>query len=565
MRRKRIDILIKGGTVVDGRGSEPFEGDVGIEKDKIAFVRRNKELSDERTQVKAMRVIEARDLIVSPGFIDTHAHSEFTLLADPRAEGKICQGITTEINGNCGLSAAPLLGEALKQRGGDLEELGIRERWSTLKEYFEILQGRRISLNFLTLAGHGSIRGSAVGYQDRKLTDTDLKQMRLLLKETIGAGAAGLSTGLIYPPGVYSDTEELIVLCRALLQSDKKVLMRSPRPPFAGSWGRRPGAKEGVTGIYTTHMRSEGDSLIESLTEVIRIAKESGIRVHISHIKTSGDRNWNKIDEALTIIETARREGLGVTADRYPYTASSTDLDTVLPSWVYEGGSETETRRLKNAEVQGRIKKEILYDHPDMEYWENVCVSSVISAENGWMEGMSIAAIAARQGSQPVDALFRILIEEKLRVGAIFSSMSEENLRRFLSLPYVMIGTDSSARSSSGITRKGKPHPRGFGSFPRFLGRYVRDGSLASLSEAIRRITLLPGETFGLHERGVLREGAFADIVVFDYRRILDRATYSEPFLRPEGIGYVIVNGQPALWEGELTDTRAGRVLRHGR
>ena len=538
---EKIDILIKGGTIVDGCGSEPFEGDVGIEGERIVFIRRNMGLNDRKPEVKAERTIEALDLIVSPGFIDTHAHSEFTLPADPRAEGKIRQGITTEINGNCGLSAAPLNGEVLKQREGDFEEYGIRERWATFSEYFEMLEKRGLSLNFVTLAGHGNIRACVAGYQDRKLIGTDLKKMRLLLRESIREGAIGLSTGLIYPPGVYSSTEELIDLCSVLSQSGNK------------------------TCIYTSHMRSEGDMLIESVGETIRIARESCIKVHISHIKTSGEKNWHKIDEVSSIISAAIAEGLGVTADRYPYTSASTDLDTILPSWVYEGGSAMEIKKLETRELQAQIKKEILKEHPDGKYWENVYVSSVSSVKNRWMEGMSIASIARKQDSRTVDTLLEILVEENLRVGAIFSSMNEENLKRFLSLPYTMIGTDSSARSLSGVTRKGKPHPRGFGSFPRFLGKYVRDDSLMNLGEAVRKITYFPAETFGIYQRGILREGAFADVVVFDYRKILDKATYGEPFLGPEGVHYVIVNGRPALWEGELTDIRAGRVLRHGR
>lgn len=535
--RNKIDILIKGGTIVDGQGSEPFDGDIGIERDRIVFIRRNGRSAGEKFHVKAGSVIEARDLIVAPGFIDTHAHSEFTLLADPRAEGKISQGITTEINGNCGLSAAPLFGETLKQREADLEEMDIRERWETFREYFEILEGRGISMNFVTLAGHGNIKACVAGYQDRSPTEADLSKMGLLLKEAVKEGAIGLSTGLIYPPGVFSGTEELIGLCRVLKNSG---------------------------GIYTSHMRSEGHGLIGAIEETIRISKDSGINAHISHLKTSGRKNWHKIDEALSVIETARNGGLGVTADRYPYTAASTDLDTILPSWVYEGGSEEEIKKLRNEELKERIKKEVIDEHPDPEYWEKVYVSSVFSGKNRWMEGMSIASIAQKEDSEPVETLFKILLEEHLRVGAIFSSMSEDNLNRFLSLPYVMIGTDSSARSLSGETRRGKPHPRGFGSFPRFLGRYVRDGSLMNLSEAIRKITLFPAETFGIRNRGVLREGAFADIVVFDYRKILDCATYSDPFLRPLGISFVLVNGVSAVWEGELTDSRAGKVLRHG-
>ena len=528
---KKIDLLIKNGTVFDGTGKEPFEADIGIAGDKIAFVGKQSAISSQQSA----KNIDAKGLAVSPGFIDTHAHSEFTLLADPRAEGKISQGITTEINGNCGLSAAPLYGEAFEHREKDLAELGIKDRWSTFEEYFNILEGRGIALNFVTLAGHGNIRASVIGYKDKKPTASELKKIQALLQKTIDAGAIGLSTGLIYPPGIYSDTDELVSLAKSL-------------------------SKDRL--IYTSHMRSEGKGLIESIKEIIRIGKEANIKVHISHIKTSGKENWHKIDEAISLINSARKRGIKVTCDRYPYTASSTDLDTILPSWTYEGGAEKELRRLTSPSVQEKIKKEILHGHPDNDYWTKVSVSSVSSQKNKWMEGKTLAFISGRINIKPVDALFKILIEEKLRAGAIFSSMSEDNLRRFLSLPYAMIGSDSSARSASGITCEGKPHPRGFGSFPRFIGKYARDEEVRDLSEAVHKITMLPAKTFGIQKRGVIKEGTFADIVVFDPERIIDRATFGKPFLRPEGIHHVIVNGLPALWNGKFTGAATGKILR---
>ena len=545
---KKIDLLIKNGIVYDGTGGEPFEADVGIAGDRIAFIDKNSKFKIQNSK----KFIDAKGLAVSPGFIDTHAHSEFTVLADPRAEGKISQGITTEINGNCGLSAAPLYGEAFEHREKDLKELGIKERWSTFEEYFRILEKKGTALNFLTLAGHGNIRASVIGYKDKKPTASELKKMRDLLQKTIDAGAIGLSTGLIYPPGIYSGTNELIELCNVLSQN-----LKSPHPPFSK------GGRGGITsGIYTSHMRSEGKGLIESIKEIIRIGKEANIKVHISHIKTSGKENWDKIDEAISLINSARKKGLKVTCDRYPYTASSTDLDTILPSWTYDGGAKEELRRLKSSQVLEKIKKEILHGHPDNDYWTKVSVSSVSSQKNKWMEGKTLSYISRKINESPVDALFKILIEEKLRAGAIFSTMSEDNLRRFLSLPYAMIGSDSSARSMSGITYDGKPHPRGFGSFPGFLGKYVRDERLMSMSEAIYKITMLPAKTFGIQKRGIIKKGAFADIVVFDPERIIDRATFDKPFLKSEGINYVVVNGTPAVWKGKFTGTAAGKILR---
>jgi N-acyl-D-amino-acid deacylase len=418
----------------------------------------------------------------------------------------------------------------------------------------------------MTLAGHGNLRACTAGYQDRKLTAAEKKKMAILFRQAIRQGAAGLSTGLIYPPGIYSDTEELIELCKIFSHYNQKSnTIKSPHPPFSkGGQGGIIG-KVRKYGIYTTHMRSEGDCLLESLAEAIEIGRKSGIHVHISHIKTSGERNWHKIDGAITLIEKAKEDGIHITCDRYPYTASSTDLDTVFPKWVYEGGSEEELRKLKSREIREKIRRELHDAFPEKRLWESISLSSVPSRKNKWMEGKTIAYIAARRGSGPVDLLLDILIEERLRIGAIFSSMSEANLLRFLSLPCCMIGTDSSARSAGGPTHKGKPHPRGFGSFPRFLGTYVRNSGLTNMSEAVHKITMLPAATFGIHKRGVLRKGAFADIVVFDYKTINDKATFSEPFLRPEGIHYVVVNGEPALWEGVPTGIRSGKILRHGR
>jgi N-acyl-D-amino-acid deacylase len=532
----KIDLLIKNGLVFDGTCSEPFKANVGISFDKIVFVDCSIKGNGSRVRIKPDKVINAEGLSVAPGFIDTHAHSDFTLLADPRAEGKICQGITTEINGNCGLSAAPLYGEALHQREEDFKELGISERWSTFDEYFQILEKKGMAINFVTLVGHGNIRASVRGYEDKGLTKSDIKKTCGLLRESISRGAIGLSTGLIYPPGIYSKTEELIEIARCC----KKF-------------------------IYTTHMRSEGEKLIESMEETIRIGKEAGIKVHISHIKTSGEENWHKIGSALSLMGGLQKEGVLLTCDRYPYTASSTDLDTILPSWAYSGGREEELKRLKNTKLQGKMKKQILDAHPSKDYWKKISISSVFSRRNRWMEGRSLYDIAHVKGKEPVDILFDILIREKLRVNAIFASMHEKNLKKFLSLFYCMIGTDSSARCFSGPTCKGKPHPRSFGSFPRFLGKYVRNEHLMSMSEGIYKITMLPAKTFGIHKRGIIKKGAYADIVIFDHKRIIDKATFEEPFSRPDGIHYVFVNGVPVLWEGQLTGSKSGRVLRHGK
>jgi N-acyl-D-amino-acid deacylase len=519
-----LDYLLRNGTIIDGSGRDPFESNIGIEGDRISYIGNE--------DVEAAEVIDVEGLFISPGFIDAHAHSEFTLIADGRGEGKILQGVTTEINGNCGLSAAPLYGEALEERETELEELGITRRWSSFGEYFEILQKNGIGTNFVTLCGHGNLRGSVLGYRACSPDQGNLAEMKRLLSEAIRDGARGLSTGLAYAPGVYSETRELIELARVLSPSE----------------------------IYTSHIRSEGDRLTESVEEVLTIARETGVDAHISHIKTAGERNWEKIDEVIRLIGDALDGGINLTCDRYPYIAACTSLDTVLPEWVLEGGVEEELRRLRDQSLLGRVRSEIRPGDDD--YWKNVCISSVRKDVNRWMEGKSLHDIAECTGSDPVDMLFELLVDEGARVDAIFFSMSEENLKRFLTLPYTMVGSDSAARCSSGPTSKIRPHPRTFGTFPRFLGPYVRDKGLMDLPEAIKKITYLPAATFNLRGRGLIREGYFADIVVFDYARINDRATYSEPYLMPEGVEYVFINGSPALYEGMLTRNLSGRVLR---
>lgn len=526
--KQRIDILIKGGTVYDGSLGSPCVKDIAISGDIISAIG----IFDLN---KAVMVIDAQGLVVAPGFIDTHAHSDFTILADPRAEGKVSQGVTTEINGNCGMSAAPLYNKAFERRQSDLEELGIQERWNTFKEYFTLLEKRGIALNLATLVGHGNIRGSVMGYVDRLPSEDELLQMSDLLKTSIGEGAIGLSTGLIYPPGLYSKTEELIELSKVLKQNDL---------------------------VYATHMRSEGEMLVESVQEVIRISTEADIRAHISHIKTAGEKNWHKAAEVISMLEHARNAGIHLTCDRYPYTASSTDLDSLLPAWAYEGGNEEEIKRLMNPADRERLRKEIQSQAGKKEYWKTVIISSVGSVDNRWMEGKTIADVSAALDLDEIDTLFKVLIDERLRVGAVFLSMNEENLKKFISLKYCMIGSDSSARSFDGPTRKGKPHPRTFGTFPGFIGRFVRDSGIMGLPEAIYRTSLLPAETFSLKKRGCIKEHMYADIVIFDLNNIMDRATFDNPYQRSSGIQHVLVNGVPVIKDGEFAGNFPGRVLR---
>ena len=525
--KKHIDILIRDGCIIDGTGGDPYAADIAISGDTIRAI-------GAFAEGDADVVIGAKGLCVAPGFIDAHAHSDFTLLADPRAEGKILQGVTTEINGNCGMSAAPLYCAALEQREDDLRELGIRERWHTVNEYRELLGRRGTALNSAMLAGHGNIRASVVGYENRAPSPKERAEMKRLLDTAVQEGAIGLSTGLIYPPGIYAETSELVDLCSVLRSHDLP---------------------------YTSHMRSEGTKLLESITEIVSIGRDAGVRVHISHIKTAGRQNWQKADRAISIIEEARHRGVQLTCDRYPYVASSTDLDSLLPSWAFEGGNDREFERILHEETRGRLRAELLAQAGDAAYWEGVIISSVMTEKNRWMEGRSISRISADRGTAETETVLDILAEEHLRVGAIFLSMNEDNLRKFLSLPYCAVGSDSSARCLDGPTRRGKPHPRTFGTFPRFIGRYIRDCGLMPLPEAVHRATMLPATIFGLKTRGQLKEGMRADITIFDPGTIIDRATFEEPFTRPEGILYVLVNGTAAVWEGRATGRLAGRMI----
>ncbi len=526
-----IDYLLKDGFVIDGTGpdSELQKADIAIEGDCIKAIG---DLSDVRAEMS----ISIKGLIACPGFIDSHSHSDFTLLADGRAEGKICQGITTEINGNCGLSAAPLYGAALEQRESDLEELLIKDRWNNFKEYFRLLEKRRFSVNFLTLAGHGNIRASVAGYSDKPLSNADMNKMTRLLSDAMNAGAKGFSTGLIYPPGIFSDTSEIIELAREAAKYD---------------------------GIYTTHMRSEGDMLLESVDEVIRIASKSKIRAHISHLKTSDEKNWQKLGGVFERIGKARKAGLSLTCDRYPYIASSTDLDAVLPSWAFEGGRKKELVRLKRK--RAKLAADLIKEHSEVSlisFWDNIVISSVTMQKNKWMEGKSVSLISKRLVTSPMEFVFDILLEEELKVGAIFFLMNEDNLKSILKQDYTVIGTDSSARSFEGITAKGKPHPRGFGSCPRVLGRYVRERGVLKLGEAVYKMTGLPAEIFRIDRRGVIAEKHFADITVFDPEKVNDLADYKSPFQKPDGIHHVFVNGVPVLFDAEMTGALPGRIIR---
>jgi len=520
-------ILIKNTTIYDGTGKGGYVSDILIDGDKIAEIRPG-------INAPSAKVIDGSGLSAAPGFIDIHAHSEFSLMAEPAAPSKIMQGVTTEVSGNCGLSAGPLMGFAREARVKDLAELGIEQNWEGMGEYLALLESKRPAINFATLCGHGNTRSSVMGYADREPTEDEFLRMEKLLAETMEAGAFGMSTGLIYPPGVYSETEELVRLAKV-----------------AARYG----------GIYASHMRSEGVRLIEAIEEVLTIGREAGLPVQISHLKTSGTKNWNKITAVIETIEKARSEGIDVTADRYPYTASSTDLDAILPAWSYEGGAVEELKRLNDPATRARLRGEVLDEHPDPEYWGRVMIASVVTEKNRALEGKTMADAAKLRSLEPVDALFEILIEEEVRAQAIYFTMSEDNLKTLLRQDWTMVGSDSTARGMAGVTRQGKPHPRGFGSFPRVIGKYVREGVL-TMPQAVRKTSSLAADRLGLKGRGYIEVGYFADVILFSPDLVGDKSIFEVPYLFPVGISYVLVNGEIAVEKGVQTETRNGRVLR---
>ncbi|MDI6736749.1 MAG: amidohydrolase family protein, partial [bacterium] len=402
------------------------------------------------------------------------------------------------------------------------------------------LEGMGIGVNFVPLIGQGNIRASIIGYEDRRPTVKEMNKMKELVARCMEEGAFGLSTGLIYPPGCFTQTDELIELCKVVAE---------------------------FGGMYVSHLRSEGNKLVEAVHEAIDIGGMANIqKIHISHLKTAGKSNWNKLDVVFEEIEKTLPLGLNITCDRYPYTAGSTDLDVILPDWVYEGGIEKEIERLKNPEIRPKISKEILKSHPDPHFWNAIMIYSVKKEANKWMEGKRISEIVAEKRIlDPCEFVFSLLVEEETKVEVVLFEMSEDNLKKILKKPYTMFGSDASARADYGLLAQTRPHPRAFGTFPCVLAKYVRDEKVLTLEEAIYKMTYQPAQLLGIKDRGRLKEGNFADVVVFSPEKIKDLATYELPQLYPTGIEYVIINGQIVIEKGNHTDVLVGKVIRKGR
>ncbi|MBI3582491.1 MAG: D-aminoacylase [Nitrospinae bacterium] len=537
------DLIIKNIKIYDGSGGEPFVSDVGIKGDRIEKIG---SIMDEIASASPRndKLINGEGLCLSPGFVDIHSHSDYYLLIDPLAQSKVRQGVTTEVGGNCGYSASPIFGSPLLERKKSYkEQFGLDLNWTKLKGYNKKIEENGISLNYCQLIGHNTVRASVAGVVDRKPSSDEMKEMERIVEEAMNEGAVGMSVGFAYTPSCFAKKEEVANLCKIVAKK---------------------------RGVFTTHIRSEGRNLIESIEEVIDIARVSGVRLQISHLKTFGEENWGKLDKVFELIKSAIDDGIDIACDRYPYTAANTGLQAVLPDWVFNGGKEKAIERLKNNKTRNDIRDELSKKYPSNGYWDSVMISQVVTDKNKETEGKKVReAWGKGQGARGrkgdlLDFLFDLLIEENLEVDAIYFSMSEDNMKRILKKDYVMIGSDSGARSTDGVLGLGLPHPRTFGTFPRVLGKYCRDEKLFDLPTAIYKMTSFPCKRIGIKDRGVIKEGCFADLVIFNPDTISDIATYESPKNYPKGIEYVIVNGKITVKDGEHSGAKAGSVLKKG-
>lgn len=530
------DILIRGGTIYDGGGGAPYRGDVAILGDRIAAVGA---LDDAR----AALTLDAAGLAVAPGFINMLSWSTESLIEDGRSQSEIRQGVTLEVMGE-GSSMGPL-SEAMKDTspGGFMRQGDIRYdiAWTTLGEYLEYLERRGVSPNIASFVGYGTLRVHVIGYDDRPPTPDELARMKALLRQAMEEGAVGLSTALIYPPEFYARTDELIELARVAAEYD---------------------------GLYISHIRSEGSAFLEALDEFLDIVRAAGIRGEIYHLKAAGRSNWHKMDAAIARIEAARAEGLPVTADMYLYPFSGTGLDASIPPWAHEGGHRALVERLKDPELRARIKAEMVqpteqWENMYAENWaERILLSGFKQEHMKPLTGKTLAEVAAQRGAPPEDTLMDLIIEDNSRIFTMYFSMSEDNLRKQIALPWVSFCSDADSQAPEGVFLKSNPHPRAYGSFARLLGRYVRDEGIIPLEEAVRRLTAFPAATLKLAGRGWLKPGYAADVAIFDPAAVQDHATPQQPHQYATGMAHVLVNGVPVLRDGDHTGAKPGRVVR---
>lgn len=525
-------LLIKNGTVVDGSGAPAVPADIALEGDRIAEV-------GPRLAGEAAQTIDASRLMLAPGFIDIHSHSDFFYLGCPAAESKVRQGVTTEVVGMCSFSPAPVHPERRALVEGKAAALGSRLKveWTGFGEYLERLGAAGLSINVVHFVGHGALRLATVGPDNRPPSAEELKAMEGLLHAALDAGAFGFSTGLVYAPSVYARTDELIALTRSM-------------------------ATRG--GLYFSHIRGEAATLEAAIAEAIGIGEEGGVPVQIAHIKAAGRENWSKMDRALRLIDEARARAVDVTADVYPYVAGSTVMVNLLPPWVHDGGTPKLLERISDPATRERIVEECSLPNDRWNTasgsvgWDEVMIATCSRRE---LEGVTLADLARRQGHPGAEAMLDFLREENGAVSMVVFSQAEENVVKALVHPHVMIGSDSIGLTAGSGPHPGKPHPRMYGTFPRVLGIYVREKKLLSWETAVAKMTGMPAAKLGLRDRGLIRPGYFADLAVFDPATVKDEATFQDPHRHPTGIPYVIVNGQLVVDQGRMRPLAVGRVL----
>ena len=530
--RTECDLLIRAGTIYDGRGGAPFEGDVAILGDRIVAVGR---LDDWRGRDE----VDARDLAVAPGFVNMLSWANESLLEDGRAQSDLRQGVTLEVMGE-GSSMGPLT-EAMKEEFAAQSLFGLQAEWTTLGEFLDYLVQNGVAPNVASFVGATTVREHELGAEDRPPAEEELKRMQALVRHAMQEGAVGVSSALVYAPGFYAATDELIALARAAAEHD---------------------------GMYISHLRSEGNQLLETLDEFLTIAREAGVHAEIYHLKAAGGSNWNKLESVVDRVEEVRREGLRVTADMYTYTAGATGLDGAMPPWVQEGGFEAWRSRLSDPDVRARVEHEMTTDTDEWENMfllakpENMRLLAFRSDRLRPLTGRTLAEVAEQRRTTPAQTAMDLVVEDESRVSTAYFTISEENLRRELTLPWVSFCSDSPAPAAEGRFLRWSTHPRAYGSFARLLGKYVRDEQVVSLEAAIHRLTSLPARNLGLVDRGLVEPGRYADVVVFDPDRIQDHATYDDPHRYATGVSDVVVNGTLALRDGEPTGALPGRVVR---
>jgi len=528
-----FDVIVRGGTLYDGTGAKPLQADVAIRGDRIAGI-------GDFKSAKAKTVIDAKGLAVAPGFVNMLSWSTESLIQDGRSQSEILQGVTTEIMGE-GESMGPVNDRVREHQIREQTDIKYDITWNTLAEYLQYLETHGISCNVASFIGATTIREYVIGFEDKQPTPEQLDEMRELVRKEMEAGALGIGTSLIYPPAFYAKTEELIELCKVAAK---------------------------YQGKYISHIRSEGNQLFEAVDELLRIAREANIPAELYHIKTAGKKNWSKEDQLLTRIERAQKKGLNVRANMYTYTAAGTGLDACLPPWTEDGGYPELFRRLRDPVMRAIIKAEAQVDSDE---WENLYLAAgspekillvgFKSEKLKPLTGKTLAEVAKMRGKDPIDTIMDLISEDESRIGTVYYLMSEENVKKELRKPWISFGSDEASQAPEAPFTKSNPHPRAYGNFARVLGKYVRDEKVLSMSDAIHRLSGLPATNLGLDRRGFLKEGMFADVVVFDPATITDHATFEKPHQYATGVKHVLVNGVQVIKDGEHTGAKPGRAL----